>query len=320
MKSCSVCKTKVNDSANYCTFCGSKIQSLSDMINEKQNELFSYDKKDIEESKNLYNDTLSIEVEKIKRNSLIYMLLFMLLLLSLFLINNKNNKVITTKEEYIIHSKDPIGHIYEFTYDFNIGDKNINSQGNSNFINNNDHKTSSNKEIYTQITDSFNALNIDKNKIVSKSFKNDLEGNKIYSFSYNSHGFNALFDKQNKLKFIKNSLNENIFENGNVIKNLNEFVVPYDDMLEINKISKMIINLIHEKPIISKFPNIKKEQYAWNMTLENNNIVVKSYVDSYNKHGSNHRDTFMIILEKNNNNYKLLDVVFNGEKSNKIIY
>lgn len=319
MKSCSVCKTTVRDEANFCTFCGSRIQSLSDMISEKQNELFSNENKYSEESTNLYNNTLSIEVDKIKRNSLMLILIFMFLVLSLLLINN-NVKNVITKEEYIIQSNDPIENIYEYGNDFGISEDGIKQEENSNFINGDNQQSSFNQEMYTQMSDALNALNIDKSRVTSVSFKKGLEGNNIYRFSYNSHLFNAEFDPENRLKFIKNSLNQNIFENGQVIKNLDEFVISYEEMLEINKISKMIINLIHKKPIISKFPNIKKQQYAWNITLQNGSIIVNSYVDSYGKHGSKIRDKFIIVLEKNGNRYKLLDLIYNGEKSNKIIY
>ena len=119
---------------------------------------------------------------------------------------------------------------------------------------------------------------------------------------------------------VYNSNGEKVFEDGQVIKSIEEFLVSYEDMLNISKISKMIINLIHDEPTISKFPSIINQQYLWNITVQNNLITVVSYVDHRSEKGGKIRENFKIILKKDGSRYKIVDLIFNGEKSEKIIY
>lgn len=82
----------------------------------------------------------------------------------------------------------------------------------------------------------------------------------------------------------------------------------------------MIINLIHDEPTISKFPSVTNQQYLWNITVQNNLITVVSYVDHRSEKGGKIRENFKIILKKDGTGYKIVDLIFNGEKSEKIIY
>ncbi len=322
MKNCSLCKTEVKDDANFCMFCGSKIQSLSELIKEKQNEMFSIDKKDLDDNEKFYNESLAFEVERIKRNSLILISVFMVLIISLifslfFNWNDSKNKI--NASENIIQSE-PIEKLYEYTYEFEIFEDDLKKQEYFNLFNDVSKKIPINREMFMQMYNAMSSLDIDKYKVFPFSLKRDLDGNNVYKFFYGGQEFNAVFDNENKLLNVKNSLGENVFENGQVVKNLNEFLVGYDEMLEVGRISKMIVNLIHKNPTISKFPDIKNEQQSWNMTLNENVITVNSHVDSRNKVGIKIRDKFTVVLQKNENGYKLLDLIFNGEKSNKLIY
>lgn len=323
MKTCNLCKTSVRDDANFCTFCGSKIQSFSELIKEKQNEMFSSNKQDSSEDKKFYNESLLIEVERFKRNSLMLISIFMILIMSLvfslfFNGNDSKNKI--NAGENTIHIGEPVEKLYEYTYEFEIFEDDLKKQEYFNLFDDVSKKIPINREMFMQMYNAMGNLNMDKNKVFPFSLKRDLDGNNIYKFFYGGQEFNATFNNENKLLNIKNSLNENIFDNGQVVKNLNEFLVGYDEMFEVGRISKMIVNLIHSNPTISKFPNIKNEQQGWNMTLNGNVITVNSYVDSRSKLGTKIRDKFTVVLQKNENGYKLLDLVFNGEKSNKLIY
>ena len=83
VKSCNVCKTVVKDNDNFCTFCGSKIQSLSELIQEKRNEMLLNDNK--ESIDNFNNGFLSTEVRKFKRNRRTLVLSLIFLLIAIFL-------------------------------------------------------------------------------------------------------------------------------------------------------------------------------------------------------------------------------------------
>lgn len=351
VKSCNICKTVVKDNDNFCTFCGSKIQSLSELIQEKRNEMLLNDNK--ESIDNFNNGFLSSEVRKFRRNrkNLVLSLIFLLIaiILGLLLANQIEQKNVQDEnnENVVIESqlnKNDYDNVYNnwnndadkqeqeklFYDEFKpINEIKYNFQNNKVMGNiqeylipyvSSDEKVSMIRDMFLQLYNATDSLKMDRDKILFVSLTKDLDGKDLCKFIYNAHQFTASYRDDDKLLYIINSLGEKVFEDGQVVKSIYEFLLPYEDMLNISKISKMIINLIHDEPTISKFPSISNQQYSWNITAQNNLITVVSYVDHRSENGEKIRENFKIILEKDGNRYKIIDLIFNGEKNTKIIY
>ena len=348
VKSCNVCKTVVKDNDNFCTFCGSKIQSLSELIQEKRNEMLLNDNK--ESIDNFNNGFLSTEVRKFKKNRRTLVLSLIFLLIAIFLgllLGNQIDGENVQSENVVIESqldKNDYENVYNngnnvaykqeqenlFDGEFKpINEMEYNFQNNKGMENTQEYltpsgnvseKVSMSVERFLQFYNATDSLKMDRDKILFTSLVRDLNGKDLCKFVYNAHQFTASYGDNDKLLYIMNSFGEKVFEDGQVIKSIEEFLVSYEDMLNISKISKMIINLIHDEPTISKFPSIINQQYLWNITVQNDLITVVSYVDHRSEKGGKIRENFKIILKKDGSRYKIVDLIFNGEKSEKIIY
>ena len=340
MKTCSVCnKTLINENESMCETCGSKIKSLNNLLQNKVEKeevpVVEHNNINYKVTKNFKNTGVLIEEEeRIKRNKLILICLSLLLFLGLMLnvllessVMNGGNIKYTPE---ISNLKDNSNYIYDFNneikkknkYDYVAYLKY--SDDYKRIINNKDLLEINNNGIYInenklrQLYDACKNLLIDTNKVVLISSSKDISGNSLYEFIYDAQKFNVFYDKDT-ISYISNGTNDKIFENGNVVKSVDEFLIPYDQMKEIVRISKSIINLIHIEPTISKYANLDDGKGNWIIFNRDGLITVLSHV-KYVNGGKTIKDNFEINLTKTGNGYKLVNLIYDDVKSNKLIY
>ena len=313
MKSCSLCKTVVRDDANFCTFCGTKIQTLNEMIDEKHNEFIKNNIDFANNNKtNVINEDLDFEDTKPQKTRTIFILilciLFLSLILNLLVSDSRNDislgtvKVEASDSKYIEKFLGEIEVNYEFSLKKDSKMPLINSF------------------MFSQLEDAFEHLEIDSKKVSSLNFNKTNDGNYSVRFNYDNQKFEAFYNESGELMSINNAFNDKIFERENMEEISGISNVPYEDMLLLSEISKKIINLIHNYPTISKFPSITNEQQYWKMLSEEDIITVSSHVNSKNENGIILRDKFKIKFVKDGEGYKIVDLIFNGDKSNKLVY
>lgn len=350
MKKCNICKTVVRDDANFCTFCGSRIQTLEEIINEKRNQLNIEGNLDCYENK-IDNSSLTINEDKRERDKihvliLIGALILLLLITFISFIPNAKSDENIHREYKIIQSqldkndykgayenidkflqehddskyKEELSKIKDDILDkIKILSPNFNIE--SGLINTG---LTDNKDIYenisSQLYDAVIKLNMNKEKIILMSLITNSKGEDILSFSYNAHKFNAVYDNDNRLLYIKNNEDDKVYEDGQVLLDIGSFTVSNEEMVNLSKVSKMIVNLVHEEPTISKFPDINENQSSWNITCKDNVITITSNVFYVNNHSVGVYENFKIVLVRDGEGYKLLDLIINGIKSSDILY
>lgn len=347
MKSCHVCKTLVDEDEKFCTFCGNKFQTLSEFIDQKRDEVLFLNSNEELRINNIGIKLLSYEIEKFMKFKIGSFLVFILLFLCLifgFYIQNEYKAYL----DYQTIQKDLERNDYEKAQ-IDI-DRFLNSYGESSHVgelikirNEISHEVDRilNEKMTKEYLSQFdkigenvsmsgdevlklynvaNLMGMDKNKIEILDFNKIEDGHDCCKFVYGNHGFSAYYGENGDVVNVKNSMEEDIFNSGQVVKPINEFLVSDLEGYDIIRISKMIINLIHDDPRVSKFPNSIGEKYFWNITKSDNKIFVSSHVKYKNQNYENIVEDFQIILEKNSTGYKLIDLIFNGEKSEKIIY
>lgn len=354
MKTCNICRTVVRDDANFCTFCGSKIQTLEELINEKRNEL-NIKEGDLNLStNNEANSAQKDDKEKQERDKINFLILvaslIFLLLITLisFIPNAKDNREIYDDYQVIqeqIDKQDYQGayeNIDKFLQEYedskyeeeltkikenisgkiNILQKDFNIESDNNYVSLIDEKDKKgvDENILNQLYDATTKLNMDKERVNLTSLTTNSKGEDIFSFSYNGHKFNATYDNNDSLLYIKNSENNKVYENGQVMIDIGSFIVSHEEMKNLSKVSKMIVNLVHKEPTISKFPDINENQYAWNIICKENVITITSNVFYVNNHNVSVRENFKIVLMREGEGYKLLDLIINGVKSREILY
>lgn len=334
MRKCSVCsKNLLDDEENVCKSCNSKIENLNHLLdNNPKKNMISSDIK--QESKYIKTDYLVNDVEKGRNNRkilLVLAFLFLLMVLSMELIRINNaseikkyeslNKNVGVSDYNISSNEDTVKNkVVEYKYSYNLDD----------FVNYKDNVR--NKEVFKKIGDqvklnenqlkelnkAFDGLLMDTSKVEILSSNKDISGKKIYKILYDTQKLNALFEND-KLIYISNILNEKLYEDDKVNKTFDKFLLELDKMKEIINISKKIINLVNVEPTVSRYPNLENELKNWNIFMENDVINVNSFV-KYNNGGQIIRNDFKILLVKKGDRYYILDLIYNGEKSKKLIY
>lgn len=354
MKTCNICKTVVRDDANFCTFCGSKIQTLEELINEKRSEL-NIKEGDLDcDINNKTNSSQKQDEEKQERDKINFLILvgslIFLLLITLisFIPNAKDNK--DTHKDYEVIQEQIDKNDYQGAYEnidkflqehenskyneelikikedisdkINDLPKDFNNESDNNYVSlmDEEDKKSIDENILNQLYDATTKLNMDKDRVKLTSLTTNSKGEDIFSFSYNGHKFNATYDNNDSLVYIKNSENDKVYENGQVIIDVGSFIVSHEEMINLSKVSKMIVNLVHKEPTISKFPDINENQYAWNIICKDNVITITSNVFYVNDNSVSVRENFKIVLRREGEGYKLLDLIINGVKSREILY
>ena len=214
VKSCNVCKTVVKDNDNFCTFCGSKIQSLSELIQEKRNEMLLNDNK--ESIDNFNNGFLSTEVRKFKRNRRTLVLSLIFLLIAIFLgllVGNQIDGENVQKENVVIESqldKNDYGDVYNngnnvadkqeqenlFDGEFKpINEMEYNFQNNKVVGNTQEYltppgnvseKVSMSGDMFLQLYNATDSLKMYRDKILFTSLVRDLNGKDLCKFVYNA--------------------------------------------------------------------------------------------------------------------------------------
>ena len=242
VKSCNVCKTVVKDNDNFCTFCGSKIQSLSELIQEKRNEMLLNDNK--ESIDNFNNGFLSTEVRKFKRNrrTLVLSLIFLLIAIFLSLLSGNQKEQKNVQSENVVIESQLDKNDYENVYNNgnNVADKQeqenlfdgefkpinemeYNFQNNKVVGNTQEYltppgnvseKVSMSGDMFLQLYNATDSLKMDRDKILFTSLVRDLNGKDLCKFVYNAHQFTASYGDNDKLLYIMNSFGEKVFEDG----------------------------------------------------------------------------------------------------------
>lgn len=340
MKYCSICnKSIIKDTENVCESCGSKISNLNQLLDNKKDDSITkvqekQEKNNVERDVTQNFDIL-INEDKYAKNRIILAIMILLLSLGVLLgvalentrinyggIHNNSNDL--NKNNYVYYYLE--GTNNDATINGNEDGAILGSEIYTNYkkIINNKESINSNNLINTndnmlkQLYEACKSLLMNTENVEVISSKKDEVGNTVYEFIYDSQKFDGVFDKE-KLLYITNAFNDKIFENGQVIKSVDSFLLPYDEMEEIVRISKSIVNLIHVEPTISRFPKLNDKSGDWKIYIKDNIVTVLSYV-KYTNGGEIIRDDFEINLVKNGNGYKVHNIIYDGQKSYKLIY
>ncbi len=349
MKSCSVCKTLVGEHEKFCTFCGNKIQTLSEFFDKTRDEVLGLSLPEDYKINKIGIQLLSCEIEKFMKfriGSILILIFIALCVIFGFYIQDEYAEYRDYKaiQENLSNNEYQQTQVYidKFLYDY------VDSSHRYELIRIKDEishqvemilaqqKTKDYLKYFDKIGESVSmggdmvlrlygvtdTLGMDKEKIKIIDFfeSQNYQDHDYCIFVYRNHYFTAYYGDDNEIFRVRNSLNEDMFLNNQVEKSIYDFLLSDDEIHDVMRVSKMIVNLVHDDPTISKFPDMQNQKYYWNMMKKGDTIVVLSHVSYVNNMNQNIKENFQITLNKNETRYELLDLILDGKRNNQIIY